>query len=213
MGRPAKFDRDEAVQAAMNLFWKHGYQANSVKALAESLGITRSSLYNTFRSREALFRAALDRYFAESPDRRLATPLSGVPVKCLLTELFREICRVRAADPEGRGCMALNCLSETVSSDNEIGALIAGAVLGMVDRVEHLLADAVARGELPPDTDVHTLALAVQNLIIGLNHFSKVLRSENELWSVARTTLGGLGLLEEQASRSVGLRAAKVTTS
>lgn len=197
MGRPAKFDRDEAVEAAMNLFWKHGYQANSVKALAESLGITRSSLYNTFGSREALFRAALNRYFAQSPDRCLAAPDSGLPVKRLLTELLHEICRVRAADPEGRGCMALNCLSETVPTDDEIGTLLAAAVLGMVERVECLLEDAMNRGELPPGTDVHAMALTVQNLIVGLNHFSKVLRSEDDLWSVARTTLAGLGLLEE----------------
>ncbi len=197
MGRPAKFDRDEAVEAAMNLFWKHGYQANSLKALSESLGLTRSSLYNTFGSREALFREALDRYFAQSPDRRLVSPDPAVPVRRLMTELFREICRVRAADPEGRGCMALNCLSETVPSDEEIGCLLADAILGTAERIEALVAKGVANGELPASTEVHALALAVQNLMIGLNHFSKVLRSEDELWAMTRTTLAGLGLLEE----------------
>lgn len=197
MGRPAKFDRDEAVENAMNLFWKHGYQANSAKALSESLGITRSSLYNTFGSREALFRAAFERYCAQSPDRRLHAPEPGVPVRRLLTAVFREICRVRAADPEGRGCLALNCLSETVPSDGEIGPLLVDAVLGSLGCIEDLLAEATARGELPAATDIRAMALAVQNLMIGLNHFSKVLRSEDELWRMTRTTLQALGLLAE----------------
>ena len=197
MGRPAKFDRDEAVEAAMDLFWKHGYQANSVKALSESLGITRSSLYNTFGSREALFRAAFERYSAQSPDRRLDAADPGLPVRRLLTTTFREICRVRAADPEGRGCMALNCLSETVPADDDVGPLLAQAVLGRLERLEGLLGRAVADGELPEETDVRALALAVQNLMIGLNHFSKVLRSEDDLWRMTRTTLDGLGLLAE----------------
>lgn len=202
MGRPAKFDRDEAVEAAMNLFWRRGYQANSAKALAEGLGITRSSLYNTFGSREALFRAALERYCAQAPDRSLDGPGPAIPVRKLLTAMFREICRVRATDPEGRGCMALNCLSETVPTDDEIGPLLAAAVLNRIERLEALLRDAVSAGELAADTDVHALALAVQNLVIGLNHFSKVLRSEDELWRMTRTTLRGLGLLEPVAAVS-----------
>ena len=51
MARPSKFDRKEAVELAMNEIWRDGYEANSVKALSEKLGITRSSFYNAFSSR------------------------------------------------------------------------------------------------------------------------------------------------------------------
>lgn len=50
-------------------FWRDGYQANSVKALSERLGITRSSFYNAFESREAMFMEAFERYLERSPDR------------------------------------------------------------------------------------------------------------------------------------------------
>ncbi|KPH83146.1 TetR/AcrR family transcriptional regulator, partial [Bosea vaviloviae] len=68
-GRPSQFDRDAALEAALMAFWRDGYQANSVKALSERLGITRSSFYNAFESREAMFMEALERYLERSPDR------------------------------------------------------------------------------------------------------------------------------------------------
>ena len=56
---------------------------------------------------------------------------------------------------------------------------------------------AVARGELPDNTDCQAKALAVQALLIGINAMSKAVRGEDELWLTARTTLDALGLLEE----------------
>ena len=49
MGRPAKFDRDKAIEIIMNEIWKKGYEACSVKALSEKLSITRPSFYHAFR--------------------------------------------------------------------------------------------------------------------------------------------------------------------
>ena len=59
MARPSKFDRQTAVELVMNDIWRSGFEANSVKAISEKLGITRSSFYNAFGSREALFLEAL----------------------------------------------------------------------------------------------------------------------------------------------------------
>lgn len=68
MGRPKAFDRDLAVEVVMNEMWERGYDACSVKAISEKLGITRSSFYNTFGSREKLFFEVIDVYLKESPD-------------------------------------------------------------------------------------------------------------------------------------------------
>ncbi|HHL20983.1 MAG TPA: TetR/AcrR family transcriptional regulator, partial [Aliiroseovarius sp.] len=69
MGRPSKFDREAAIDKVMQEVWRNGFERASVKALSERLGITRSSFYNAFDSREALFEKVLARYFAQSPDR------------------------------------------------------------------------------------------------------------------------------------------------
>lgn len=62
MGRPREFDADEALAAALNVFWQKGFEGASLSELTEAMGITRPSLYATFGNKEELFRKALDRY-------------------------------------------------------------------------------------------------------------------------------------------------------
>lgn len=197
MGRPTGFDRSAAIETAMQEIWRHGYEASSVKAISEKLGITRSSYYNAFGSREDLFKAALEAYLAQSPDRVFHQGTPDMPILELLTLTFREICAARAGDREGRGCLAVNSLTELANTHDELGNLIASAVLGSAARLEELLAIAVEKGELPAETDLHAKALALQNLMIGINVFAKALRDEDELWLTVRTTLEGLGLYRE----------------
>ncbi|WP_297539926.1 TetR/AcrR family transcriptional regulator [Roseovarius sp.] len=197
MARPSIFDREAAIEAAMQEMWRNGYEASSVKAVSEKLGITRSSYYNAFGTREDLFKEALAVYFAQSPDAVLHGGLPDMPIPVLLTRTFRAICKARAEDPEARGCLAINSLSELDTLHDELGVMIANAVLHSAARLEDLLKLAVSAGELAEQTDVHAMALALQNLLIGLNLFSKALRDEQELWLTASTTLKALGLYRE----------------
>jgi len=197
MGRPAKFDRQAAVGLVMNEIWHHGFEACSVKAISEKLGITRSSFYNAFGSREALFLEALERYFTQSPDLALAEMDNQASVLKVLTDVFREVCRSRAADPEARGCLVVNCVTELVGVDDALGPVLEKAILGSLDRLEQLLNQAAANGEIEDKGDLREKALALQNLLIGLNVMAKVVRSEGDLWAAARQTLVGLGLYRE----------------
>lgn len=202
MGRPRKFDRQAAVEVAMNEIWRNGLEASSAKALSERLGITRSSFYNAFGSREALFKEALDLYFSRAPDRVLGDTGAAKSVLTVLTTMFREVCRVRASDPEAKGCLAINCVAELVGVDATIGPVLENAVRHSLDRFERLLRLAAANGEIRDTGDLRQRALALQNLLIGLNLMSKVVRSEEELWAGAELTLRGLGLYRpERAPR------------
>ena len=195
MGRPSAFDRQNAVEIAMNEIWRDGYKACSVKALSEKLGITRSSFYNAFGSREGFFQEVLAAYFAQSPDHVLHEDVAAGPIRALLTATFREICRVRASDPESRGCLAINCLCELKGgAQDAIGQTLAEMVIASAERMEALLSKAVARGELPESTDVHAQALALQSMLVGLNAMSKAINDETELWICARTMLQALDL-------------------
>lgn len=194
MGRPSTFDRTEAVEAAMNEIWRRGYEASSAKALSELLGINRSSFYNAFQSREALFLEALDLYFTRSPDRVLNDIPPDASILRTLTSMFREICRVRAADEDAKGCLAVNCLAELVGVDETLGPALADVFQRSLARLESLLRRAAARGEIKDGGDIREKALALKNLLVGLNLMSKVVRNEAELWSVAQQTLKGLKL-------------------
>lgn len=197
MGRARQFDRDAAVRWAMNEFWRVGFEACSVKAIAENLGITRSSFYNTFESREALFAEALQRYFQESPDSKLGEFAESKHPLVLLCEVFRDACRSRANDPEHRGCLAVNSVAELVGVNDVLGPPLEEAIRQSIKRFERLLTHSVGVGELSASSNIGELALAIQNLLMGLNTLSKVVTSEQELWAAAETTLRALGVYRE----------------
>ena len=64
-GRPREFDPAQALAAALQVFWRRGYEGASISDLTEAMGITRPSLYACFGNKEALFRQALDLYETE----------------------------------------------------------------------------------------------------------------------------------------------------
>lgn len=200
MARPAKFDRSEAVDAAMKEIWREGYEAASVKHLSEVLGITRSSFYNAFNSREDLFREAVAAYLAVMPS---APPLGPAhePVLPRLTGFVRAICRF-IAENDWRGCLVANCLAEICPADQGPGAEISKLALASAKHIEALLDRAKLQGEIREEADTRALALAFQNLLIGLNVFGKAVRSEHALWRAAEVTLRGLGLYAERADAS-----------
>jgi AcrR family transcriptional regulator len=61
-GRPREFDTDQALDRALEVFWRKGYEGASISELTEAMGINRPSLYAAFGNKEELFRKALDRY-------------------------------------------------------------------------------------------------------------------------------------------------------
>ncbi|QCI79818.1 TetR/AcrR family transcriptional regulator [Hankyongella ginsenosidimutans] len=198
-GRPSQFDRDAALDEALVAFWREGYQANSVKALSERLGITRSSFYNAFESREAMFMEAFERYLERSPDRALAAvPLEG-SVCALITATFKTICESLTLDPDAKGCLAVNSVGALCNVDAEIGPKVAAQMIARLERIETLLKAAVARGELPRDADITATALALKTFLVGLNSMAKVLPNRSALWPAARATLAAFGLLCEDA--------------
>ena len=197
MGRVRQFDRDDAVEWVMNEIWRAGFEACSVKSISENLGITRSSFYNTFGSRESLFIEALQHYFQTSPDRKLNAFAESKRPLVLLCEVFKEACRARANDPEHRGCLAVNSVSELVGVNDALGPPLENAMLQSIDRFEHLLIHSVNLGELSPSVNTKELALAIQNLLIGLNTLSKIIKSEQQLWTTAKITLCALGVYRE----------------
>jgi len=62
MGRPREFDAETALDQAMEVFWRHGYEGATIAQLTEAMGINPPSLYACFGNKEGLLKAALDRY-------------------------------------------------------------------------------------------------------------------------------------------------------
>lgn len=202
MGRPTAFDRVQAIDDIMNIMWDEGYEASSVKAISEKLGITRSSFYNAFGSREELFKEVLQHYAEQSPDYALALATPPIDVKLLFTLVFKEACAARAEDKDGRGCLAINSVTELCNRDEKLSAFLEEMILGNIERIETILKWGVESKELPSNLDRHGTALSLKALLVGLNVMCKAVRAESELWLTAKTTLKALNMFEEPHSVS-----------
>ena len=73
MGRPKGFNREEVLEKAMPVFWKHGFADTSLQDLERATGVNKSGLYTEFRDKEDLFVACLRHYQESQGKRRLLT--------------------------------------------------------------------------------------------------------------------------------------------
>src|SRR3954465_5697301 len=100
-GRPRDFDVDEALDRALEVFWRRGYEGGSRPDLTQAMGINRRSLYAAFGNKEALFRKALDRY-VEGPASYMRAALEEPTARAPVERLLRETAD-RLADPRHPG--------------------------------------------------------------------------------------------------------------
>lgn len=196
MGRPKEFDRDEAVRTVLDQIWEHGYEACSVKAISETLGITRSSFYNAFGSREELFLEVVDEFNGPTPNRDWFQIDESCSVLKSVSDGIRSVCSARINDEAARGCLLINSIAELVSRHEELGPALADTFTANVAYLEKVLGIAVERGELEK-CDLHTKALSLQSVLVGLNVMSKAVRDEDELWAATKHSLQALGLYRE----------------
>ncbi len=193
-GRPTAFDRQAAVAAAMDVFWKKGFLSVSAKDLAEAMSIQRSSFYNSFGSREALYQEVLQAYRAQSPDRVLDAIVPGDAVIPVLASFLRALCRIRAADDEGRGCLISNGIAELVGVDETMSTFFENAVQRRTQFIADLIKQAADQGEIPLHGTPQAMAHGFMAFLMGLNVLAKVVRDEAQLWAACRQFLSGWGV-------------------
>jgi TetR/AcrR family transcriptional regulator, transcriptional repressor for nem operon len=174
MGRPKQFDPDTAVEQAMNVFWRKGYADTTPQDLVDALGIGKGSLYNTFGSKHRLFEAALERY-RDSQVATLVTMLEEPgPVQARLRKALTYLTKTDLADPDHRGCLAVNTAAELGRSDEDALRL----VRRMFDRTEAafraLVEEGKRAGEIAAERDAETISSVLLNTVIGLRVLARV---------------------------------------
>jgi AcrR family transcriptional regulator len=167
-GRPRQFDPDQALDAALLLFWRHGYEGTSLAALTKAMRINGPSLYATFGDKERLFRLALERYI-QRPASYLPNALKEPTARRAVAKLFRgAIGMVMNPDhPDGcllvQGALASGPGAEWVPK--ELSRRRAGAEAAVRRRLER----AIAEGDLPKHVKPGKLARYVITVLWGMS--------------------------------------------
>ncbi len=192
-GRPSSFDRQKLLDQVMELFWDRGYANLSFNEIGHAVGLTRASLYNAFETKEALFIKVLEQYLENSPAAALKNIKKGDPVGSGLFALFKNLAKTYAADHKNRGCMAVNCMNELMSGDEDLNKHVSKIYEGLKKRLKILVRQAIDQKELPNDTDVEVTANMILVFMNGFSVFSKSKTSEVKLKSMARNFMDKIG--------------------
>ncbi|MEU6505046.1 TetR family transcriptional regulator [Streptomyces sp. NPDC046942] len=169
MARTKEFDPDAALQAALELFWRRGYEATSMADLVEHLGIGRASLYATFGNKHELYVRALDRY-GQIQNPLLTQELSQPgPVLPAVRAVVRRFAAEATAEPtREQGCLVTNTAVELAPHDPAAARRVAHSWDHMETLLHSALTRAQAQGELPENRDPLTLARMLLVLLQGL---------------------------------------------
>jgi TetR/AcrR family transcriptional repressor of nem operon len=188
MARAREFDVDEALDRAMDLFWRRGYAATSLQDLLTELGIGSGSLYAAFGSKDKLYQLALERYSRRHAAETAARLESGSDVRSALRAVLTEIVEADLADP-GRGCMVVNAVTERASEPVSTETALA-AIRGVETAIAGALERARARGEISPEKDPAQLARLLTTLVQGLRVVGQARTGREFVEDVVSAALG-----------------------
>ncbi len=192
-GRPRSFDREQLIEKVMHLFWDRGYRDLSFNEIATATGLTRASLYNSFKSKEALFFEALGNYSSSTPDVLFTKVKDGEPVGPVFYQVFAHAAKLRASEEKKRGCFTVNCFAELAGDDTVVGQELANLMEEKRAVIVRLINQAVRQKELPEDTDAETTANLVMAFLSGFSLFSKGGANEKTLFSMCTSFLQQIG--------------------
>jgi TetR/AcrR family transcriptional regulator, transcriptional repressor for nem operon len=174
MARPREFDEAAVLDAAIARFWERGYEATSVRDLAEEMNIAGASLYNTFGDKRTLYERALNRYLDQSFRERIRRLEPNHSPREAIIAFLKEIVKRSLADKKRRGCMLVNSAIESAPHDDKFYAIVAV----FLDEVQQFFLRCVRNGQKDGTiTKAHSaedLSKSLLSILLGIRVLARV---------------------------------------
>jgi AcrR family transcriptional regulator len=166
-GRPRTFDVDKALDRALRMFWRKGYEGTTLPDLTRAMGINRPSLYAAFGNKEELFRKALDRY-SEGPAAHVGQALNAPTARAVFERFLEGTVDLLTNPRNPRGCLAVQGALACGQEADSVRRELAARRLAAQDALRLRFEQAVADGDLPRDVDCGNLARYVATVAQGM---------------------------------------------
>ncbi|MFT7216982.1 MAG: TetR/AcrR family transcriptional repressor of nem operon [Paraglaciecola sp.] len=173
MANISKFDREEVLEKAKNLFWEKGYLGTSTRELQNAIDMRPGSIYAAFGSKSDLFITVV-KHYAQALGDKMRTEVFGQAdvLKAFKTQIHDLVLSPNQSRPSEM-CMLVKTLSELDEGHGEILSLARSLLAGVETMFTEILTQAKAQNTLPPQLDVHMAAKTLQVNIIGWRAYLK----------------------------------------
>lgn len=191
-GRPRAFDRDEALDRAVEVFWAKGFGPTSVEDLTAQMGISPPSLYAAFGNKHDLFMLALDRYADTVGGLPTRTFAEASDLRSAIRGLFDTTINCATSENRPRGCLLVSVASEMASRDSEVRKKLSQGYAARVGAISERIAAEQEKGRLPMHPAAEKLAKMIISVTHGLVARARMGASRSELAELADGFLDSL---------------------
>lgn len=190
MARTKEFDEEQALDKAIEIFWHKGYNGTSAQDLVSHLGISRSSLYDTFGDKQKLFVKSLEKYQKQNQDAITEFFNSSENIKDTLQTIFKQAVTESLEDRITKGCFMVNSTVELAMHNSEIAEVVKNNANKMIN----IFTDAIKKGQnlrqISDKTDAKVLARFIFNNYSGIRVLARSGERDKQVYDdIVRTIL------------------------
>jgi AcrR family transcriptional regulator len=188
MGRARTFDTDAALDRAMTVFWRKGYDGTSLSDLTKAMGINRPSLYAAYGNKEELFRKALERY-GDGPSSYEREALAKPTARQVAESLLRGAADVQTDPNSPAGCLAVLGTTYCADESSPVGKTLIQSRLAAHAAIRERFERARAEGDLPRQADPADLTRYIGTVVCGMAVLAASGATREELEGVIGLTM------------------------
>jgi len=182
MARTKEFNEDKALDKAIEIFWHKGYNGTSAQDLVTHLGLSRSSLYDTFGDKQKLFVQSLKKYQKQSQDQIVDLFEKSENIKETLQDIFKQAVIESLEDRITKGCFMVNSSVELAMHDQEIAKIVQNNAKTM----EEIFTNAVKKGQdlghISKKMDAKVLARFIFNNYSGIRVLARTGEKDKQVY-------------------------------
>ncbi|MDD9879111.1 MAG: TetR/AcrR family transcriptional regulator [Magnetovibrio sp.] len=192
MARPRAFDHSDVLERAMQVFWSKGYAATSLADLTAAMGLSKSSLYDSFGSKHDLFLQTID-YYRETVTKRMRGVVDlQAPAGQVITSVLRRAVD-RIMEPDGRrGCYLNNSAVEVGPWDADAAARCRAGMALMEEAFHQLVERGQREGGVSTRHDPRALARFLNSTVNGVMVIGKTNPDRDVLDDIVSVALRAL---------------------
>jgi AcrR family transcriptional regulator len=188
MGRPRAFDAAAALDRAMEVFWRHGYEGATIAQLTEAMSINPPSLYAAFGSKEGLLKAALDRY-TQRRDAWMEEVLGGPTARDVAERLLMGTADAQTDPANPPGCLLVQGGLACGTGSENVPFELAARRAQTEDQLRERFVRAKAEGDLSENADPAALARYLSAVTSGMGVMASSGADRDALRQVAEVSL------------------------